>query len=655
MARFDLVHHLSQLETKKKHQVVGRTCKALYTFLDVFRQSYELVGSTEQNLAELEYALQLSEQDLEQEDRVWIAKRQQLEASLNEAIPPNAALSTRGSGALPPAPSPILSSSAPNNLSGTWPLSATSSSAASGGGAVGGSSPMLGPTVAAGAPTTGAGTTTTPMRDAQKRAVSLAARLAGAAAGASSSSAPSPQLQSQRQSPLSFGGALYSPRQDRCIKGGYLWKRSSNVRKDWQRRYFYIQNGKLFYQRQETYVSKAKRVCDIKLCHVRSCLKDTDLRFSFEIISPQRRTTYLLQAEDEESHQQWVAVIKAEIERLLSSSQPASGEWDWQSPKSALGTSGAAWPSSATATLTLSEMGSGGGGAGGGGTTPAPVVNDYFFALSKAHLTKLLEANPECVDCGAPDPDWSSISLGVMMCIECSGIHRSMGVHVSKVRSLTLDRWTEPLMELLREAGNRNANRVWEAYRESPSFSQMKAKMRPDSDRPTREALIRAKYEQRRFLDPPYDPSPEASLSSSRLLFDACRNGDMLGALWCLAHGADVNWANSEAGGFTCAHEAARQSRVALLELLANNGCNLGALNDNQETPLDLACREGGGGSGARTDHEEQVVKLLMSKQPSPQPQQQSSVHDGSGGGGAAGAAAAAAKVALALQQQQRR
>ena len=45
----------------------------------------------------------------------------------------------------------------------------------------------------------------------------------------------------------------------------------------------------------------------------------------------------------------------------------------------------------------------------------------------------LFQENPECVDCGAPEPDWASISLGVVMCIECSGIHRAMGVHVSKV------------------------------------------------------------------------------------------------------------------------------------------------------------------------------------------------------------------------------
>ena len=40
-------------------------------------------------------------------------------------------------------------------------------------------------------------------------------------------------------------------------------------------------------------------------------------------------------------------------------------------------------------------------------------------------------------------PDWASINLGILVCIECSGIHRSLGVHVSKVRSLTLDKWEE--------------------------------------------------------------------------------------------------------------------------------------------------------------------------------------------------------------------
>lgn len=50
--------------------------------------------------------------------------------------------------------------------------------------------------------------------------------------------------------------------------------------------------------------------------------------------------------------------------------------------------------------------------------------------------------NSYCVDCDAPAPEWASLNLGVLMCIECSGIHRNLGSHISKVRSLGLDEWT---------------------------------------------------------------------------------------------------------------------------------------------------------------------------------------------------------------------
>ncbi len=56
--------------------------------------------------------------------------------------------------------------------------------------------------------------------------------------------------------------------------------------------------------------------------------------------------------------------------------------------------------------------------------------------------------NDKCADCDGGTPTWASINLGIMLCIECSGIHRSLGVHISKVRSVTLDDWDADLQKV---------------------------------------------------------------------------------------------------------------------------------------------------------------------------------------------------------------
>jgi len=74
-----------------------------------------------------------------------------------------------------------------------------------------------------------------------------------------------------------------------------------------------------------------------------------------------------------------------------------------------------------------------------------------------------LPTNKECVDCGAKAPRWASTNLGCFMCLRCSGIHRAMGVHISKVKSVSLDKWNDELVDNMRRVGNLKVNQIYEA------------------------------------------------------------------------------------------------------------------------------------------------------------------------------------------------
>ncbi|XP_033971676.1 arf-GAP with GTPase, ANK repeat and PH domain-containing protein 1-like, partial [Trematomus bernacchii] len=76
-----------------------------------------------------------------------------------------------------------------------------------------------------------------------------------------------------------------------------------------------------------------------------------------------------------------------------------------------------------------------------------------------------IRGNERCADCDAQNPDWASLNLGALICIECSGIHRNLGTHLSRVRSLDLDEWPLELIRVMTAIGNQLANSLWEAER----------------------------------------------------------------------------------------------------------------------------------------------------------------------------------------------
>jgi len=74
-------------------------------------------------------------------------------------------------------------------------------------------------------------------------------------------------------------------------------------------------------------------------------------------------------------------------------------------------------------------------------------------------------ANRSCFDCGAAFPEWASVSFGVFICIECGGHHRSMGTHISRVRSCKMDSWTETQLQVFDHGGNQRLGDFFAANR----------------------------------------------------------------------------------------------------------------------------------------------------------------------------------------------
>jgi hypothetical protein len=184
---------------------------------------------------------------------------------------------------------------------------------------------------------------------------------------------------------------------------GFLWKRGQGLTKSWQRRYFVVSNGKLWYYHGPEDCDAHDGELDLLLTSV----KPLPAPGQFTIISTGK--TYTLRAMTDYERSEWIAVIQNSIERALNG-MPESG-------------------------------------------ASAPAMGG-----SAAEF----QSNTCCADCGAPNPTWCCINWGVCICIHCAGVHRGLTTSVSKVRSLTLDQLDPATLALFQVIGNVNANSVLE-------------------------------------------------------------------------------------------------------------------------------------------------------------------------------------------------
>ena len=295
---------------------------------------------------------------------------------------------------------------------------------------------------------------------------------------------------------------------------------------------------------------------DLRMASVREA-RNAERRFCFEVITPQYTRVY--QATSEEDLNSWISAIN----NAVQSAMEGRGLKDMPSPtpqpthhsirrdigsiltgkSSSLG-HGAHQSNSAAAAASNSVFRRTTVGA-------RPVYSRQGSSSFDENPDKLLQllrdtdqGNCWCADCGSGiKTEWVSINLAIILCIECSGIHRSLGTHISKVRSLTLDSnsFTSDIVELLLLIGNRVSNMIWEAKLD------LSNKPTPQASREQRLKFITAKYVDRAYVEP-ISPTASRYATPDETLIAAIKKNEVQQVIYALALKANPNVADKSRG-----------------------------------------------------------------------------------------------------------
>ena len=296
---------------------------------------------------------------------------------------------------------------------------------------------------------------------------------------------------------------------------------------------------------------------DLRMASVREA-RNAERRFCFEVITPQFKRIY--QATSEEDMKNWIRAINNALQSAFEV-HGASNPLPPPPPKKESGTSIGRDIGSVLTGKSLSHSGqhSYSGTMANNSNNSSSINNNvhrsttvgarpsYVRAGSNGagedpakFLQTVREAdkgNYWCADCQSTSKvEWVSINLGIVLCIECSGIHRSLGTHISKVRSLTLDvrSFSTDIVEILLQIGNRVSNMVWEATLDQTQ------KPSAEATREQRLKFINAKYSERAFVQP-LSSSRSPFHTSDEVLLASIKRNDIHGVLYGIALKANVN------------------------------------------------------------------------------------------------------------------
>ncbi|XP_014284303.1 ARF GTPase-activating protein GIT2 [Halyomorpha halys] len=190
--------------------------------------------------------------------------------------------------------------------------------------------------------------------------------------------------------------------------------------------------------------------------------------------------------------------------------------------------------------------------------------------------------NSVCADCGSLDPPWALVNRGLLICDECCSIHRSLGRHISQVRSLKKVHWNITQLQMIQTLNSSGVNSIWEH-----NLPEMKTKKKPtpkDPVHPTKAEFIRAKHKELQFIFRSGESEEELNLE----LHSIVKTPKILMTLKLLAQGADPNFLHPEKGTRPI-HVAAKAGQLNQVELLVVYGADPSARDANGNSPPHVA------------------------------------------------------------------
>uniref|UniRef100_A0AC35G6R4 Uncharacterized protein n=1 Tax=Panagrolaimus sp. PS1159 TaxID=55785 RepID=A0AC35G6R4_9BILA len=302
------------------------------------------------------------------------------------------------------------------------------------------------------------------------------------------------------------------------VMEGYLMKRATNAFKTWNRRWFQIKEDKLLYSHRHGDPRLTVMEENLQLCLVRVAPSTIDRACCFELVTPSKN--HLLQADSETLCKAWILALQRTIQHLHENGQGyrpqkhslinSINEACAKSPSISTATTNGFGASSTSATMPVMRnpgISTAKNANRNSDMIPPPsprttrrqaAQNEMKKRIDKNFSTVLnLPGNNKCADCGNPEALWASINLGILICIECSGAHRSLGVHYSKIRSLKMDDIDETQWQILLKLGNEKVNKLY--LSNLPEKNPIPSPATVTSTRPQREVWIKAKYVDKRF------------------------------------------------------------------------------------------------------------------------------------------------------------